>query len=267
MNMNEFSFSTIEVIINKPVSYIYLNRPDSHNSLNNIMIEELTYAFEKLRIDEDTRLIILTGRGKSFCSGADLNWMKNVINQDFSQNYAESVKLARLMRLIFVHPKPVIALANGSAIGGGAGLMCACDIVIANDTAKFGFSEVKLGLAPAVISPYVVLRIGHAAAKELFITGERVDALHANRIGLVNYAVAESELDSKVNNTIEQILSSGPDAIKNVKTLLAGIEQLNYTELEEYTAKIISDLRISKEGQEGMNAFLNKTSPGWINRK
>lgn len=256
-------YKTIEVERNNKIAKIYLNRPEVHNALNNFLINDLYDIFEKLNLEDDIRAIVLTGNGKSFCAGADLNWMKSVINYDYEQNYQESLKLAKLMYLIFTHSKPVIAGINGSAIGGGVGLMSVCDILIASENAKFGLSEVRLGLVPAAISPFVMSRIGEANARELFITGERIDAGKAKEIGLVNIVVPHSELYSAIDNKLSLILNNGPNAVKTVKEMIFKVTQVKFPEIQEYTAKLIADLRLSDEGQEGMNAFLEKRKPYW----
>ncbi|MCX6154318.1 MAG: enoyl-CoA hydratase/isomerase family protein [Candidatus Kapabacteria bacterium] len=258
------NYQTIELDIQNKVATIRLNRPDVHNALNNILIYDLYDAFESLLHQSDVRVIVLTGNGKSFCAGADLNWMKSVVHYSYEQNYEESLKLAKLMYLIFNHTKPVIAKINGSAIGGGVGLMSVCDILVANETAKFGLSEVRLGLVPAAISPFVMSRIGESHSRELFITGERISAAKALRIGLLNYCLSESELDSKVDELCKTIIKNGPNALKSVKELIFNCTQLRFPELQNYTAKLIADLRLSTEGQEGMNAFLEKREPNWV---
>jgi len=263
--MNDLKeYSTIIVDISNKIANITLNRPEVHNAFNNELINDLYDIFEQLKQNYDIRVIVITGNGKSFCAGADLNWMKSVINYSYEQNYQESLKLAKLMYLIFTHPKPIIAKINGTAIGGGVGLMSVCDILIASENAKFGLSEVKLGLVPAAISPFVMSRIGEAWARELFVTGERITANRAEEINLVNKVVPQSELDNAVNEKVEMILKNGPDAIKTVKEMIFQVTQVKFPEIQEYTAKLIANLRLSKEGQEGMNAFLEKRKPNWV---
>ena len=243
---------------------ISLNRPEVHNAFNSTMIRELADAFEKARKDESARVVILTGEGESFCAGADLNWMKEIIRYSYEQNLKESMELAELMHQIYALPKPTLARINGATIGGGNGLFSACDIVIASDRAKFGLSEVKIGLVPAVISPYVMRRIGESAARELFLTGERFDARRAFEIGLINKVVPHEELDMKVEEVIRLLLSSGPEAIARCKELLHKVPSMTEEEAKAYTAEIIARLRVSQEGQEGMAAFLEKRKPKWV---
>lgn len=266
MNLTH-EYSTISLSHQGAVCIITLNRPQVHNALNNTLIYELYDAFEKLKDESDIRVIVITGNGQSFCAGADLKWLKDVMKYSYEQNYEESLKLAELMLLIYTHPKPTIARINGSAIGGGVGLMSVCDILISADSAQFGLSEVKIGLVPAVISPFVIDRIGHANTRELFITGERINAQRALEIGLVNKVVSNHEIDKTVNQVIQQILANGPEAIKTVKELIFKVPHLNFPEITEYTAQLIATLRTSPEGQEGMTAFLEKRKPNWIPKR
>jgi methylglutaconyl-CoA hydratase len=257
------SSQTVELIQGK-ISIVRLNRPDIHNALNDNVINDLYNIFDLLDKTNETRVIILTGSGASFCAGADLNWMKGVINYSSERNYEESKKLADLLYLIYTNSKPVIAQVNGPAIGGGAGLMAACDIVISVESAKFAFSEVSLGLVPAVISPFVVSRIGERAAREMFITARRIDASEAKSIGLVDFICPAGELDNKVNEISRMIIKNAPGAINTVKELLSDLHKFQFPSLGEHTAKMIANLRAGKEGQEGMNAFINKRKPDWI---
>jgi methylglutaconyl-CoA hydratase len=257
-------FKTLEINIKDKVCEVRLNRPDVHNALNDELIYDLYEAFELLNDEKDIRVIVLTGNGKSFCAGADLNWMKSVVNYSYEQNYADSLKLAKLMYLIFTHSKPVIAKVNGAAVGGGVGLMSVCDILVANERTKFGLSEVRLGLVPAAISPFVMSRIGEAHSRELFITGERITAEYAKKIGLVNRCVPMEELDETVQNYVDTILKNGPEAVRTVKEMIFKVTQVKFPEIQEYTAELIAGLRLSEEGQEGMSAFLEKRKPNWV---
>lgn len=241
-----------------------MNRPQVHNAFNATMIRELASAFDAAKKDPEVRLVVLTGAGESFCAGADLNWMREIIHYSYEQNLQESRELAELMNSIYTLPKPTIARINGAVIGGGTGLFSACDIVIASDRAKFGLSEVKIGLIPAAIGPYVIRRIGESAARELFLTGERFDAHRALEIGLVNKVVSNGELDDKVEEVVHLLLSSGPEAIAKCKELLQRVPAMSLDEAKGYTAEMIASLRISPEGQEGMAAFLEKRKPKWV---
>ncbi|MFC2129964.1 enoyl-CoA hydratase/isomerase family protein [Bacteroidota bacterium] len=263
--MNSYSnYRTIIVDFQDRIAKVTLNRPEVHNAFNSDLINDLYDAFDKLKDEEDLRVIIITGNGKSFCAGADLNWMKSVVNYSYEQNLEESLKLAKLMYLIFTHPKPVIARINGSAIGGGVGLMSVCDILIAEENAMFGLSEVRLGLVPAAISPFVMSRIGESWARELFITGERITAKRACELKLVNYAVPADELDRIVDDKVQLILNNGPEAVRVVKEMIFNVgHKIDISEVHNYTAELIAKLRMSEEAQEGMNAFLKKRKPKW----
>ncbi|NIP42113.1 MAG: enoyl-CoA hydratase/isomerase family protein [candidate division Zixibacteria bacterium] len=257
-------YSTIKFEKEDKVARITFCRPEIHNAFNSDMIRELTGAFNKMKDDKDVRVIVMTGEGKSYCAGADLNWMRAVKDYSYEQNLKESLELAALFRLIYEFPRPVIGRINGAAIGGGTGFVAVTDIAIAADTAIFSFSEVKIGVVPACISPYVVKRVGEGRAREFFLTGERLTAQRALEAGLVNQAVQAEELDTAVDKMIKQILTSGPDAIGVCKDLLHNIANQNMDEAEKYTAEVIANLRKSPEGQEGMDAFLNKRKPNWV---
>jgi len=254
---------TILVSHDGPLARIALNRPQVHNAFNETMIRELQDAFDSLKDGAETRVVILTGQGRSFCAGADLNWMRKVKDFSFEENLEGSKRLAELMYTIYSLPLPTIARVNGAAIGGGTGLMAACDLVIAAQTARFSLSEVKLGLVPAVISPYVVRRAGESACREFMLTGERLAAEKAQRFGLVNQVVPLEELDRAVQERVEQLLTSGPEALSTCKELLRRVPGMSFDEVRAYTAEVIARLRISREGQEGMSAFLEKRKPKW----
>jgi methylglutaconyl-CoA hydratase len=261
--MSGQTFETIILAIKDGVAAITLNRPQVHNAFNATMIRELRTALQKARDDDSVRVVVLTGAGASFCAGADLNWMREIIGYSFDQNIEESRDLAELMLEIYTLPKPTVAGVNGAAIGGGNGLLSACDIVIASDRARFGLSEVKIGLVPAAISPYVIRRIGESASREYFLTGERFDARRALEIGLVNKVVSHAELDTRVREVVRLLLSSGPEAMASCKELLYRVPAMSLGEAKTYTAEVIAKLRVSQEGQEGMAAFLEKRKPAW----
>ena len=256
-------YPTIDFKTENQIARIYLNRPEVHNAFNDVMIAELTEVFKKISEDKKLRVAVLTGNGKSFCAGADLNWMKRVINYSYEENLRESLDLAELFYLMYTLPQPTIARVNGAAIGGGAGLVAVCDIVIASEKARFSLSEVKLGLVPACISPYVIKRVGERVARELFLTGERIDAQKAFQLGMANQVVPEDKLDEAVDERVKLLLSSGPNAISMCKELLQKVPGMEVEEFKRYTAEVIAKMRISDEGQEGMNAFLEKRKPRW----
>ena len=258
------NFETIKYEKKDSVGYITFNRPEIHNAFNDTVIDEMIYIFDKLEEDSGLRAVVLTGEGKSFCAGADLNWMKSVIDQSFEENLKESNRLADLFYKVYTFKKPVIGKVNGAAIGGGTGFVAVCDIAIAAESAKFSFSEVKIGVVPACIGPYVIKKMGEGKARELFITGERMLAKRAFEVGLVNEYVADDKLDEEVETLIKSILSSGPEAVAMAKKLVSEVPSMSPEQFKPYTAEMIANLRVSDEGQEGMNAFLNKRKPNWV---
>ncbi|MCP2620290.1 enoyl-CoA hydratase-related protein [Candidatus Aminicenantes bacterium AC-334-K16] len=264
--MREKTYQTIRVFQQGAILFIVLNRPTVHNAFNIQMIEELQAAFRQAAGEKSIRLVIFTGEGKSFCAGADLNWMREIINFSFEQNLSESRRVAALLYQIYSLPKPVLALVNGAAIGGGVGVVSACDIVVASEKARFGLSEVKIGLVPAAISPYVIRRIGEAQARRYFLTGERIPAQRALEIGLVNEVVSPQDLRKRGLEIAALLLSSGPQALASCKELLFRVPIMSLDEAREFTARMIAELRISEEGQEGMAAFLEKRSPSWVEK-
>ena len=263
--MNETKYKTISVKRKDraEVLWIVLNRPEVHNAFNAEAILELTDAFESVREDKSVRVVVLTGEGKSFCSGADINWMREIIHYSFDQNLEESLQLAEVLHKIYTLPKPTIAMVNGAAIGGGTGLLSACDIAVAAAEAKFGLSEVKIGLVPAAISPYVVRKIGESKAREYFLTGQRITAQKALELGLINEMVPKDQLEGRVEELIQQFLASGPGAIASCKELILNVPRMSLEDVKAYTARMIANLRVSEEGQEGMNAYLEKRRPRW----
>lgn len=254
---------SIEIQQDKDVVTIYLNRPEVHNAMSEELMKQLTTCFEKFGYDEKTRIIILTGKGKSFCAGADLNWMKSMVKYSKEENIKDSRLLVSLYDSIYNCPKPVIGRVNGHAFGGGLGLFAVCDIAIAVPDCKFAFSEVKLGIIPAVISTYIARRVNISNMRRLFITGERFDSEYAKNIGLIDYVVPENEIDNKIEFYIKLLRSSGPIAIKQVKNLIDSIEKMEVEKYKNFTVEKISELRISDEGQEGINAFLKKRKSKW----
>ena len=262
--MKERKFQTIRYEAKNNVASVIFNRPDVHNAFDDVMIRELSEVFERLSTQSEIRVVILTGEGKSFCAGADLNWMRRVKDYSYEDNLRESLDLSDMLYKIYSCPKPTIARVNGAAIGGGTGLVAVCDIAVAARTARFSFSEVKLGLIPACISPYVVKKCGEGRCREFFLTGERLTADKALQSGLVNAVCDLGDLDAAVDHYTMQLVSSGPGAITTCKELLRRVPQMSYDEVKRYTAEIIAQIRISEEGQEGMTAFLEKRKPRWV---
>jgi methylglutaconyl-CoA hydratase len=265
--MADKEYQTILFEAKDEVAWISFNRPDVHNAFNAAMLSELDDAFEKARADESIRVIVLRGTGKSFCSGADINWLREIINYSFEQNLEESLHLAKLLHKIYVLPKATLAMVNGTAIGGGTGLLAVCDMAIASEEAKFGLSELKIGLVPAAISPYVIRKIGESNAREYFLTGRRITAQKAREIGLLNKVVLPEKLEKEVEETVSLLLTSGPEALASCKELIHKVPQMSFEEAKTFTAKMIADLRVSKEGQEGMSAYLEKRKPSWVKKK
>jgi methylglutaconyl-CoA hydratase len=254
---------TVRVETAGKIGRVTFCRPEVHNAFNDQVIDEMTFAFKRLKTDSDVRVVILSGDGKSFCAGADLNWMRRVKDSAFEDNLDEARRLADLFWDIYSFPKPVIGRINGAAIGGGTGFVAVTDIAVAAQSAVFSFSEVKIGVVPACISPYVIKRVGEGKAREFFLTGERLTSDRALEAGLVNRAVPDEMLDATVNGLVESLLSSGPEAIRVCKELLQTVPALTVDDFKEYTARVIAELRQSPEGQEGMDAFLNKRKPNW----
>jgi len=257
------NYETIQTTKQDKIFTISLNRPEVHNAMNDTMMKELTNCFKKISIDEEIKVVIITGNGKSFCAGADLNWMKSMANYSKEENIQDSKLLLDLYESIYSCAKPVIGKINGHAFGGGVGLVAVCDITISTPEKKFAFSETKLGIIPSVISTYVVRRIGLFNMRRLFITGERFTSEYAKEIGLIDYIAKEDEIDEFVNKYINLLFSSGPKSIIEIKNLVENYQKMNLDEYKKFTVEKIAELRVSKEGQEGISAFLEKRKPDW----
>lgn len=258
---------TITCLLEENVLKIILSRPDVHNAFNDEMLAELIECFDETRDNEDIRVIILTGSGGSFCAGADLNWMKDTVDFDFKENLEDARRVSECMYKLYTLPQPTICKLNGAAIGGGVGFVAACDIAIAADSARLSLSEVKIGLVPACISPYVIKKIGESAAREFFLTGERMSAETARRIGLVNQVMPYDELNWVVKERVGQLIGSGPEAIHWCKELIRKVPAMDLEKAGEYTAEVIAGIRVGEEGQEGIKAFLEKRKPRWVENK
>jgi len=257
------TYETIVMDVRDKVARVALNRPEVRNAFNDAMIADLTHALQEIARDGSVRAVVLTGNGSSFCSGADLNWMKKMKSFSVEENYRDAMRLADLMYMLYSLPKPTIARVNGASIGGSNGLVAACDIVIASHRAEFSLSEVKIGLVPACIGPYLVKRIGEAACRDLFLTGQRISADQAKALGLANDVVTHDNLDQRVNEKVSNLLTGGPHALAVSKELLSKVSSMPLAEAREYTARMIADLRCGDEAQEGMAAFLEKRKPRW----
>jgi len=260
-------YTTILFEQNDDLGIVWLNRPEIHNAFNEVMISELLDVFKQINKNQDIRIVILKGKGKSFCAGADLNWMKDVVKYSYEQNYHESLQLSKCFYEIYTCKKPTIAIVHGAAIGGANGLLAACDFAFCDSETVFSLSEVKIGIVPACISPYVTKRVGEYGSKDLMLTGKRIKGKEAEEYRLVNKSLVGNDLENHVNSVIENLRTSGPRAMSFCKNLLYDISNtLSYDEAIEYTAKMIADIRASEEGQEGMNAFLKKRKPNWIKK-
>jgi len=246
------------------VAYVRLNRPEVRNAFNAALIAALTQAFVDLGADPGVRAIVLSGEGPVFCGGADISWMRASLELTFEENVADARAMSDMFRAIDRCPKPVIGKIHGAALGGGAGLAAVCDIVIASADAIFGFTEVKLGIIPAVISPFVLAKIGKSNARALFLTGERFDAKRAHHIGLVHEVVVADTLDVCIERVVNEILTAGPSAVAAAKALIPLVGESTYEKSRELTAQAIAEQRTTPEGQEGLRAFLERRKAGWI---
>lgn len=247
-----------------PVANVTLNRPDVHNAFDDTLIAELTEAMKALAADRAVRVIVLAGAGKSFCAGADLAWMQRMAEFSREENVADAHQLAAMIQQVRDMPQPVIARVQGAAFGGALGLIAACDLAFAVESAIFCFSEVKLGLAPAVIAPFVLEKTAPDAIRRYMLTAERFSAQEALNVGLLSQVAATpAELDVAIAGFVDRLLASGPEAQAAVKQLLAGLYRRTISDPTQYTAELIADLRASNEGQEGMQAFFEKRHPKW----
>ncbi len=249
------------------VAWLTLNRAQIHNAFDDALIAELTAALDAAAADPAVRAVVLTGSGSCFSAGADLHWMRRMADAGEQENRDDALRLARLMRTLQFLPKPTVARVNGSAYGGGVGLVACCDIAIGADSAKFALSEVKLGLVPAVISPYVIAAIGLREARRLFLTGEVFDAATALRIGLLHASVAPTELDEAIERQLYLLAKAGPLAQREAKQLalrIGGSDLAQVERIDAANAELIARLRVSEEGQHGLGAFLDKHAPRWV---
>jgi methylglutaconyl-CoA hydratase len=249
------------------VATLTLNRPQVHNAFDATLIARLTESLVAIKSRGDVRVVVLTGAGRSFSAGADIHWMRSMAACSEEENLEDALHLADLMSLLNSMPLPVIARVNGHAFGGGVGLIACCDIAVASNDARFSLSEVRLGVVPAVISPYVVAAIGERNARRLFLSGEAIDAKLARRVGLIHEIAKPHKLDAAVADQLGMVLRGGPVALRESKELIFMVEggALSADQaLKRRTAQIIAQLRVSAEGQEGLAAFLEKRQPGWV---
>ena len=247
------------------VATVTFDRPDVHNAIDESVIAQFKAALRQVATDPAARVVVIAGNGKSFCAGADLNWMKRTASYDQEQNYRDALEFTELLALLNAMPKPTIARVHGPAYGGGVGIVAACDIAIGTPAAQFAFSEVRLGLIPAMISPYAVAVIGARHARRYMLTAERMEAAEAHRLGLLHEVVPDAELDATIARIVAQALKGGPASIAASKQLIARVVHgPTDQDKRDYTAREIARVRASAEGKEGIGAFLDKREPAWI---
>ena len=259
-------YETLDVGFAGQIATVTLNRPDVRNAFNETMIAEVTSAFTALNARDDVRAVVLAAHGKAFCAGADLNWMKKMAAYSDDENRADAMLLANMLSSVYRCNKPVIARVNGDAYAGGMGLIAACDIVVAVDSARFCLSEARLGLIPATIAPYVIRALGEQASRRYFITAEAFDCATALRLGFVSEAVDAAQLDATVRQIAETLCANGPQAVRACKQLVQDIagHELNDALIAD-TAARIARTRAGAEGREGVASFLEKRTPDWRN--
>ena len=258
-------YQTLEIEIAHRVATIWMNRPDVHNAFDDILITELTQACHALDANDDVRVVVLAGRGKSFSAGADLNWMKRAANNGTEDNLTDARALANMLRALAEMKKPTIARVQGAALGGGTGLTAACDIAVASTKAVFATSEVKFGIIPSAISPYVIRAIGARHAYRYFQSAERLSAQRAYEIGLLHEVVEPEALDAKVQEIVDALVQGGPKAQAAAKDLIRAVANQPINDaVVEGTAQRIAHLRATPEAKDGIAAFLDKRTPGWL---
>jgi methylglutaconyl-CoA hydratase len=258
------SYETLEIVQEGAVRHIRLNRPEVRNAFNGAVVDDLHKAFAEVDVDDATRVVVLSGNGKSFSAGADLGWMKDQADLSLEENTKGADYMARMFLRIARCKKPVIGRIHGHALGGGSGLTAAVDIAICSEDCLFGMTEVKLGIVPAVISPFLLQKIGAGRARTLFLTGERFDGKEAERIGLVHRAVHVEQLDDAVGKVLKELLAAGPAAVASAKNLIRSVEHLALEAAIPVTSNWIAELRATDEAKEGFTAFLDKRKPNWM---
>lgn len=261
-------YETLEVVVEHNVATVWMNRPDVHNAFNAQLIADITAACRALDVDDAVRVVVLAGRGKSFSAGADLNWMKVAGAASVEENLADARKLAGMLRTLAEMQKPTIARVQGAALGGGMGLASACDICVASDNAVFATSEVKFGIIPSAISPYVIRAIGERQSCRYFQTAERIGAARAREIGLAHEVAPSDELDAKVAEVVAALLQGGPKAQAAAKDLIRAVANRPVDDaVVEDSARRIAELRATPEAKEGLDAFLAKRPAAWVPRR
>ncbi|WP_154357407.1 enoyl-CoA hydratase/isomerase family protein [Duganella aquatilis] len=260
------AFETLSISREGYVATVTLNRPDVRNAFNETTITEIKQAFSELGEDDALRAIVLAANGPAFCAGADLNWMKKMAGYTHAENQADALQLAEMLRTIYLCPKPVVAKVQGDCYAGGMGLVAACDIIVAVEEANFCLSEVKLGLIPATISPYVIKAMGENASRRYFLTAERFGAREALRIGFAHEVVSTETLDAKVTEIVKALVNNSPNAVRQAKLLVRDVvgQPVNDALLAD-TAERIAQIRASDQGREGVASFLEKRKSAWLN--
>ena len=261
--MRMSNYEHLSVAHGDAVATVFLARPGARNALNAGLIGELTRCMEELARDDGVRVVVLSGEGDFFCAGADVGYMRDAAEFSYEENMEDARSLAAMFQAVEECPKPVVARVRGAAIGGGVGLVAAADVGVAEVTTIFAFSEVRLGISPATIAPFVLRKIGPSHTRALFLTGERFDAQRARAIGLVHDVASEGDLDAMVGEKVEGLLAGGPEALSATKALLRELRDAAPGEATEIMARRIAELRTGEEGQEGLGAFLEKREPTW----
>lgn len=262
--MSRDPYTRIKLKEEGKIAQIILARPEKHNAFDEVTISELTEAFHAASSKDHIQAVLLKAEGKNFCAGADLSWMKRAKDFSEEQNREDAMKLAEMLQTIFTLLKPVVCSVQGAVFGGGVGLVAACDIIIASKEATFSLSEVKLGIAPATISPILYRKMGESVCRRIMLTGEKFSSREALDFGLVHKVVDGRHLESTTSDILTMILSNGPKALASCKELMLHVPSMSLLEAKEYTAQMIARLRSSEEGQEGLSSFLEKRKPKWI---
>jgi len=261
-------YETIELDVQDGIATLWLNRPEVRNAFNNYMISEIIDCLESIEHDNKVLALVMRGRGKVFCAGADINWMRSFSKLTYEEDYQENMRLAQCFYMLYTFRKPTVAIAHGASFGGGNGLLAACDMAYCSQNTIFSFSEVKLGIIPATISPYIIKRTGEFNARELMLTGRRFKCLEAYNKGLINHIVNVENMEEELEELTNELKTSSPQAMASTKELIFNItKNRNFNETIDYTARMIADARASEEGQEGMSAFLEKRKPSWIRKR
>ncbi|OGR02651.1 MAG: hypothetical protein A2284_16490 [Deltaproteobacteria bacterium RIFOXYA12_FULL_61_11] len=259
------TLTTLEYYESTGVGYVTLSRPEVRNAFDETMIAELSSLLQELAARGDLRALVLSGRGKAFCAGADLNYMRRMREYDAGRNLEDSLAIAECFHLLARFPRPTLCKVHGAAIGGGVGFVAACDFVFAEEHTMFSLSEVKIGLVPACISPFVIKRMGETKARQYFISGARFAAPLAESLGLCDRSLPQGDLDPSMEQLLEMIKSSGPEAVTCAKRLVQDVVDLpRLDDAKHFTAEVIAAIRVGAEAQEGMTAFLEKRTPTWV---